>query len=164
MDSLEKRGGTSLPRRNHLNATIAVSVSTSQKQMGSLMRWCSYVRPASAGAAVCLYCGTEWDRKCEKLSWVTLSLSACLSPSVCADTHRRECVATLWDRRGLMGWITRNWLVVQGLMNSSPSLTHLPQSPAFWVTANTDTEHLAAQKTRRRWSGKKQHLRGQQNE
>ena len=106
------------------NRALTGSVSTSQRQMGSLMQWCSYVRPATAAAPVCLYRSTEREnergRKCKR-ELVNKSLCVCVcvcvgsSCYVCADTHththqvrcayRATVCATDGEWGGKSGWI-----------------------------------------------------------
>lgn len=76
---------------SHLDRALTRSVSTSQRQMGSLMQWCSYVRPATAAAPVCLYRSTERERENVKESlWVSRCVCVCWSRYACADTHIRS--------------------------------------------------------------------------
>lgn len=78
----------------HFNRALTPSVSTSQRQMGLLMQWCGYVRPAIAASPVCLYRSTE--REGEKGAenakgslWVCrcVRLRVSVSHYACADTH-----------------------------------------------------------------------------
>lgn len=78
----------------HFNRALTPSVSTSQRQMGLLMQWCGYVRPAIAASPVCLYRSTE--REGEKGAenakgslWVCrcVRLRVSVSHYACTDTQ-----------------------------------------------------------------------------
>lgn len=89
---------------SHLDRALTRSVSTSQRQMGSLMRWCRYVRPATAAAPVCLYRSTERERECEReLASTSPCVSARAATHVPTHTSGQVCVQsnTARDRWGV---------------------------------------------------------------
>lgn len=111
----------------------AVSVSTSQRQMGLLMQWCRYVRPATAAAPVCLYCSTERER--ESKSAVRVCLHVSVWVIIYVPTHNvLLCVCVYRNTVGQMGIDVVNQEELTccpgfdelfSLFNPSPSIPHM---------------------------------------
>lgn len=117
----------------HFNRAVTVSVSTSQRQMGLLMQWCSYVRPATAAAPVCLYCSTEREGENVKASLWVKSMCMCLFEwlSMCRHTMSR-CVYVCIGRQMGIDVVNQEKLTcclgfdeLFSLFNPSPSIPHM---------------------------------------
>lgn len=114
-----------------INGALTQSVSTSQRQMGLLMQWCSYVRPAIAAAApVCLYCSTEREAENAKGNLrVAVCVCTCMFEQLCmcSHTHVQVCVQEHCGTDG--GWCDESvwidllsWVWWTLLFKPSPSI------------------------------------------
>lgn len=130
----------------HFNRALTPSVSTSQRQMGLLMQWCGYVRPAIAASPVCLYRSTEregekgaenakgslWVCRCVRLPCVCVPL--CMRRHTHARTHVFQVLNwTVRDRCCGSGAINQEELTccrrfdeLLSLFNPSPPIPHTP--------------------------------------